>query len=55
VAHTLVPGAGHEYGWVEEWPGLLALPLGCSERIGEPAEFTAPPQDFIDAGKGKVF
>ncbi|MCB9965975.1 MAG: alpha/beta hydrolase [Rhodospirillales bacterium] len=57
VAYTLVPDAGHEYGWVDKWPELMKKPLGCSDRPQpvDPSQFTPPPQEFIDAGKGKVF
>ncbi len=57
LAVSFVPDVGHEYGWVDKWPELLKRPLGCSGRLEpvDPMEFTAPPQEFIDAGKGKVF
>ena len=50
-AYTLVPSVKHEYGWVEKWPELMKKPLGCDSRVQEPAPFTPPPQEFLDAGK----
>ncbi len=57
LATSFVPDAGHEYGWVDKWPEFLKRPLGCSSRLDpiDPSQFTAPPQEFIDAKKGKVF
>ena len=57
LAYTFVPDAGHEYGWVDQWPDLMKKPLGCSGRLepADPSQFSAPPQEFIDVKKGKVF
>ncbi len=57
LAYSFVPDAGHEYGWVDKWPELMMRPLGCSARLApvDPMQFTAPPQEFIDVKKGKVF
>ena len=57
LAKSFVPDADHEYGWVDKWPELLKRPLGCSDRLEpvDPSKFTAPPQEFIDVKKGKVF
>ena len=55
--HSLITDAGHEYGWTEKWPELLKRPLGCVVRAAKepPKRFSPPPQEFIDAGKGKIF
>lgn len=57
LAYSFVPDAGHEYGWVDQWSELMKRPLGCSARLepADPSQFTAPPQEFIDVKKGKVF
>ncbi len=32
IRATLVPGADHETGWVNQWPELLKLPLDCENN-----------------------
>ncbi len=52
VRSTLVIEAEHEDGWPAQWPDLLDRELDCE---GPPKPPPAPiPQDFIDAGKGKL-
>lgn len=49
VKSVLVEENGHEEGWVEKWPELLALPVSCE---GPPRPAPAPiPPEFHDAGK----
>lgn len=34
-AYNIVPGAGHEDGWTQAWPVLLAQPLPCTGGQGQ--------------------